>query len=514
MGLLKEAGAEVYLTRSAERDFIGADSVLAADLRVRVEMVDSLRPDIFVSVHHNAQPQRDPDKNAVETYYRFGDPASRDLAFAVHRHLMRNLGIREGEVRPGNYFVLRNLDIPAILGESAYLTHPEAEEKLRLSDTQRLEAEAYFLGILEYFSRGTPRMQRQSPLDSILTEVPSIAFGLEDIGGLGIDPAAVSLTVNDVAVTATLDAAGSTASYQLPWDAPNGPYAISLGVRNVLGNASRIERFRFELNYPAVDAHFNVSPRTPPAGRGSARVRARLVDERGLAIADGSRVAVDVRGGSAPDTAVVDQGVVEFPVRLDDGGGKIEVTLTSGDKTFAKDIARAPDGAAPYRQVAFAGTTAAIGNASLAVGDSIIATGSNSGTYFVPLGLEDNRTIRVQAPGYRPLEATVADFKALETDTMVMAPWYGGTLLGAALRDRSRGRLRPATGYRRTRLVGRLCKLAGRALLVGVPSRSGRSRIADSRDRRDAVAARRRIGHQWLRCAPIPGNSPPGRSRR
>ena len=59
---------------------------------------------------------------------------------------MRNLGISAGEVRQGNYYVLRNVDIPAILGESSYLTHPPVEEQLRLSNAQRLEAEAYFLG--------------------------------------------------------------------------------------------------------------------------------------------------------------------------------------------------------------------------------------------------------------------------------------------------------------------------------------------------------------------------------
>src|SRR5262245_5174261 len=156
-GLLHEAGADVHLTRSIDRDFLTqVDSTLASDLQKRVDMVDSLAPDIFVSIHHNAQPQRDPAYNRIETYYKAGDPASLDLAFAIHRHLMRNLGIDVGEVRQGNYYVLRNVAVPAVLGESSYLTHPPVEAQLELSHAQELEAEAYFLGILDYCRRGLP----------------------------------------------------------------------------------------------------------------------------------------------------------------------------------------------------------------------------------------------------------------------------------------------------------------------------------------------------------------------
>ncbi|MCI0452372.1 MAG: N-acetylmuramoyl-L-alanine amidase, partial [Candidatus Latescibacteria bacterium] len=158
-GLLREAGADVHLTRAIDRDFLSeVDSTLAFDLQKRVDMVDSLAPDLFVSIHHNAQPQRDPAYNRIETYYKTGDPASLDLAFAIHRHLMRNLGIDVGEVRQGNYYVLRNVDVPAVLGESSYLTHPPVEDRLELSRPQELEAEAYFLGILDYCRRGVPRV--------------------------------------------------------------------------------------------------------------------------------------------------------------------------------------------------------------------------------------------------------------------------------------------------------------------------------------------------------------------
>ena len=62
---------------------------------------------------------------SVLAFDRAGDPASLDLAYAVHRHLMRNLGIDDGEVRQGNYLVLRESTAPAVLGARGSSTHPK-----------------------------------------------------------------------------------------------------------------------------------------------------------------------------------------------------------------------------------------------------------------------------------------------------------------------------------------------------------------------------------------------------
>ncbi|MFH1755199.1 MAG: N-acetylmuramoyl-L-alanine amidase, partial [Candidatus Latescibacterota bacterium] len=273
-GLLKEAGAEILMTRSAERDFlIHSDSSLAFDPQKRVAMACSLQPDILVSIHHNAQSNRDPAFNQVETYYRTGDPASMDLAVAVHRHLMRNLGIQSGEVRQGNYYILRNVEMPAIIGESSYLTHPMVEENLKLSDKQRLEAEAYFLGILEYFHRGIPRLRRTSPAETTLTSVPTIEYHAEDTGGLGIDPDGIRMVVNRTEVKPVFDRSRGNIIYPLAWDAPNGLYALTLTARNLLGNSSHEARCEFKIDFPPESAHFAPTPNTVPPAGGTIRVQ-------------------------------------------------------------------------------------------------------------------------------------------------------------------------------------------------------------------------------------------------
>ncbi|MEO6461895.1 MAG: N-acetylmuramoyl-L-alanine amidase, partial [Candidatus Eisenbacteria bacterium] len=159
-GMLADAGAEVHLTRTTEADFeAGSDSSLRADLQARTERANAWQPEVFLSVHHNADPGRRNNVNEIQTYYRFDDEvASRELAEAIHRRLKRNLGIEADRILPGNFYVIRNSTAPAVLGEASYLTNPDVEARIGLGAKQRLEAEGYFLGLVDYFARGVPRV--------------------------------------------------------------------------------------------------------------------------------------------------------------------------------------------------------------------------------------------------------------------------------------------------------------------------------------------------------------------
>ena len=425
-GLLREAGADVHLTRSSDRDFLSdADSALAFDLQARVDAADSLQPDLFVSIHHNAQPQRDPGYNRIETYYKAGDPASLDLAFAIHRHLIRNLGISVGEVRQGNYYILRNVGIPAVLGESSYLTHPPVEDKLRLSRAQELEAEAYFLGIVDYCRRGVPRVATILPEDSVLVEVPTLSTRFQDHGGLGIDPDGVSFSVNGETVRAHLSADGNHAAYELPWDAPNGTYEVAVCARNLGGNTSPVARTRFLLSQPPAMAAITTDPRSVPGNGGVMRVRARVLDRRGLPVADGTPVVLTTSlppagdGGSLRDD--VRGGSVEFSLRVPAGATRdVALTIACAGRTFDARVPAGSKGGAAWRTITVRDLSsgAPVTNARVFAGDSALAMESPSGLY----GFSAAATATVRAPGYRPVSAI--------GDTLRLEPWFGGALLG------------------------------------------------------------------------------------
>ena len=143
-GLLEWVGAEAFLTRTADYDFLTpSDSTLVADLAFRSSFSDSLQPDVFLSLHHNSVASLDRTVNETQTYYPLGaDGASLDLARAIHRHLVINLEISPAKILPGNFHVLRNATVPAVLGEPAMISNPVIEGRLKQAASQRLEAEA------------------------------------------------------------------------------------------------------------------------------------------------------------------------------------------------------------------------------------------------------------------------------------------------------------------------------------------------------------------------------------
>jgi len=213
-GLLEAAGARVWMTRTTDRDFVSpADSSLAVDLAARVAMCDTLRPDVFLTLHHNSNAALDRDMNETQTYYPVGrDGADLDLARAIHRHLVRNLDIRPAKIMAGNFYVLRNAPqgVPAVLGEPSMLSNPHVEEKLMTAEKMELEAQAYFLGLQEYFAGGTPRW---AAVDESSDWWPSYGkrWRFEPgENGPELDPDAIKLTIDGAPAPATYDASART----------------------------------------------------------------------------------------------------------------------------------------------------------------------------------------------------------------------------------------------------------------------------------------------------------------
>ena len=249
-GLLEWAGAEVHMTRTADSDFLaGTDSTVAADLAFRVSIADSLQPDVFLSLHHNSNAARDPLLNETQTYYPIGDDgASLDLARAIHRHLALNLDIRPARLLPGNFYVLRHASVPAVLGEPAMISHPGVAERLTLAEARRLEAEAYFLGLLDYFADGDPAWLA-AQTDTVTVDRKGITLAwtfVDSEGGTatapGPDPASFRVTRQGEDVGADLSADGRTLSWSTPRPTDGSALVLEVRGRNLAGRATPVTR--------------------------------------------------------------------------------------------------------------------------------------------------------------------------------------------------------------------------------------------------------------------------------
>jgi N-acetylmuramoyl-L-alanine amidase len=251
-GLLEAAGAEVHMTRTADTDFLcPADSSLSFDLAARSALCDTLAPDVFVSLHHNSNAQLDRDMNETQTYYPVGrEGADLDLARSIHKHLVRNLEISPAKIMAGNFSVLRNATVPAVLGEPSMLSNPGVEKKLSGARKQRLEAEAYFLGLLDYFRDGTPEWVLLTNTTRWVGKTLTFRF-IPDSGrsteAPSLDPSSIVVLRNGKECTYEVSLDGEIIHVDMPPFMRPADNHISIQSRNTSGRSSR--RFDFDLDH-------------------------------------------------------------------------------------------------------------------------------------------------------------------------------------------------------------------------------------------------------------------------
>lgn len=136
---LQRAGAEVKLTRG-ENTSINAYG--------RVDVANGWGAEVFVSVHCNAHYQ--PDKSGTEIWHYGNSAASLRLATLISTSL-RGLGLVDRGVREGNYAVLRETVMPAVLVETGFLTNPGDEAVLLNPSSQARIADMICQALVAYF---------------------------------------------------------------------------------------------------------------------------------------------------------------------------------------------------------------------------------------------------------------------------------------------------------------------------------------------------------------------------
>ena len=84
----------------------------------------------------------------------------------VGREVLGNIGqvgkLHKGQVEQAGFAVLKAPDIPSVLVETAFISNPEEEEKLRSESYQQKLTDALMRGILQYFSRNPPLARNRS----------------------------------------------------------------------------------------------------------------------------------------------------------------------------------------------------------------------------------------------------------------------------------------------------------------------------------------------------------------
>ncbi len=171
---LSAAGFKVILTRTQDK---------YVELPERPDIANRAHADLFVSLHFNATTSGRADVSGPETYCitpvgaassnsqgegaNYGaTPANASekksllLAYSIQKSLVKNLGVEDRGVRRARFAVLRDAEMPAILIESGYMTHPVEGKKIFDAGYQKQLAAAIVKGILNYQKLTAPVMDK------------------------------------------------------------------------------------------------------------------------------------------------------------------------------------------------------------------------------------------------------------------------------------------------------------------------------------------------------------------
>lgn len=116
------------------------------ELKERAAMANNLKADIFISVHANSSGSS--SASGTETYYQ--REASKALANVMHKYLVQATGLSDRGVRYGNFHVIRETKMPAVLLEVGYLSNKKDEALLFTDALQNKVAASIVSGIKEY----------------------------------------------------------------------------------------------------------------------------------------------------------------------------------------------------------------------------------------------------------------------------------------------------------------------------------------------------------------------------
>ncbi|MEO7572706.1 MAG: N-acetylmuramoyl-L-alanine amidase [Acidimicrobiales bacterium] len=160
---LEALGATVVLTRTAD---------YRITLASRGAIATNLQPQLFVSVHHNAEPDEVRQTPGAEMYFQIASPESKRASGLIYEEVVGAFSAYDIDWAAdldagakyrlrsdgGDYYGIlsRTAGVPAVLSEAAFISNPPEEALLVDPAFQAVEAEALTRAIVRYITTPDP----------------------------------------------------------------------------------------------------------------------------------------------------------------------------------------------------------------------------------------------------------------------------------------------------------------------------------------------------------------------
>lgn len=134
---LKRCGFKTLLVAECDTDI---------PLQTRTNLANNIitnkynrQADLYISVHANACTGNWGNWGGIETYiYTYTDSVTEEIANIIHKNLIKGTPLKDRGVKRGNFHVLRETAMPAVLVECGFMDNRE-EAKLLMSEKYRKE---------------------------------------------------------------------------------------------------------------------------------------------------------------------------------------------------------------------------------------------------------------------------------------------------------------------------------------------------------------------------------------
>jgi len=134
------------------------------DLAARIHIAHRTGADAFVSVHVNKV--RSTSTRGAIVFYSRNNSESKRLATCIHTAI-KDIAPHEGSsVLEGDYYVLNEAKLPAVIVEVGFLSNPEEKELLLAPSYRGQLAEAIFGGLVLFFEGAGVTPERKAPSSS------------------------------------------------------------------------------------------------------------------------------------------------------------------------------------------------------------------------------------------------------------------------------------------------------------------------------------------------------------
>jgi N-acetylmuramoyl-L-alanine amidase len=149
---LKNLGISVVLTRADANGLYDttASNLKRSDMKKRKEIIETVAPDVVVSIHMNAYPLR--SCCGAQTFFKKGNDLGQSLSQMVQTQLFKTVQNAKSTTKTGDYYILNCTDIPSVLVECGFLSNASEELLLQQTDYQTTLCYAVMCGVIEFLN--------------------------------------------------------------------------------------------------------------------------------------------------------------------------------------------------------------------------------------------------------------------------------------------------------------------------------------------------------------------------